>query len=253
MQKYLVETALLGHGLLSVSESSLSSIPELAAVPLVWLDHGKIAVGSLDDFLPIRRRACEIARIGRNTLSQARQKNLTAVLTASATMAVCAELGIPLAVTAGMGGIGPRPSEKIGDDLYALAELPVVLLAAASKDVFDQRATILWLQAAGVSVQACSGSICNGFLCCNEAVFLDSLGTKAIAPPLLLLNAIPPVRRCISSSQLAEAMADGVAAASRGEEYHPAVNAALDRLSNGESSRQQLASLCANIVLANER
>lgn len=250
MQTYLVETALLGHGLPSLSDSDLTSIPRLAAAPLVWLEQGKIKTGSLQDFLPLRSRADEIARVNRHTLGNARLAGLTAVLTASATMAVCAELGITLAVTAGMGGIGPRPSSNTGDDLYALAELPAVLLATSPKDVFDLRATILWLKASGVAVFSRDQRICDGFLCRCGAISLDALDTKEIAPPMLLLNAIPPLERCISPEQLALAMAEGEAQAKWGHEYHPAVNAALDRLSGGRSSRLQLASLCANIALA---
>ena len=49
---------------------------------------------------------------------------------------------------------------------------------------------------------------------------------------------------------LQEALKEGVAAEERGESFHPAVNAALDRLSNGVSSMIQLRALVQNINLA---
>ena len=250
MEKYLIETALLGHGLPSVTDTELSNSMEWTGVPLVWLREGKAAIGSLKEFLPLRRRFREIARVSRENLEQAQGRRLTAFLTASAAMAICAEMGVRLAVTAGMGGVGPRPSVKTGADLIALKELPVTLLATAPKDVFDRRITIEWLQAEGIPVYGCNRPVCDGFLCRSEPVRLNGVYIGESSPQMLLLNCIPPERRCVSSEQLFQAMEEGAMQASRGREYHPAVNAALDRLSRGESSRLQLTSLCANIGYA---
>jgi pseudouridylate synthase len=250
MEKYLVETALLGHGLPSVGDAQLSCCTELAAAPLVWLQEGIVTIGVLDDFLLLRRHGDQIARVSKENLENAQKQQLTAFLTASATMAICAGMGVPLVVTAGMGGIGPRPSVKTGADMLALNELPVALLATAPKDVFDQRATIAWLQASGVTVLGYRQTTCDGFLCQSEAILLDGMYTGKCGKPLLLLNAIPSGQRCISSEQLEEAMEEGRSRSCRGKEYHPAVNAALDRMSGGESSCLQLASLNANIAIA---
>lgn len=253
MHKFLVETALIGQGLPSVSDSDLCSNPALAASTLIWLDKGKPLAGTLDEFLPLRRHARQLHRISRRALDQARKNGLTAFLTASAAMQVCAELGVGLAVTAGMGGVGPRPSSAVGEDLLALAELPVSLIAAAPKDVFNHQATFRWLRDAGVCVRGVTRAVSDGFLCRSQAVSLDGPDNGTASPPLLLLNPIPHRGRCISSAVLAAAMAEGESAEKEGREYHPAVNAALDRLSGSQSSRWQLASLCENIVLADVR
>ena len=55
-------------------------------------------------------------------------QKLSGALTASGTMAVAAKWGVPLAVTAGMGGID-NPEVQICSDLTALVSLPVTLIA----------------------------------------------------------------------------------------------------------------------------
>ncbi len=250
MEKYLVETALMGHGLPGVTDKELCHKKELAQGPFVWLQNGKIMLGALDAFLPLRGAGNTIARVSRENLEQAKKQGLTAFLTASATMAVCAELGMPLAITAGMGGIGPAPLAKVGADLLALAELPVALLATAPKDVFDLKATIEWLQSAGVAVFGYGSPVCDGFLIQSSPVSLDGRYEGENGKQMLLLNAVPAGQRRILPAQLAQAMEYGARQAKLGAEYHPAVNAALDGMSGGESSHLQINALCANIALA---
>lgn len=45
-------------------------------------------------------------------------------LTASGTMAVCVKMGIPVAITCGMGGIGDIKGEELCPDLPALQQIP---------------------------------------------------------------------------------------------------------------------------------
>jgi hypothetical protein len=250
MKQFLVETALLGHGLPSIRENALQNEPSLCKAPLVWLEKGKPVTGVLDDFLPLRRYANTLPRISRRGLDQARKDGLTGFLTASAAMQICAEENIRLAVTAGMGGIGPLPAATVGDDLMALAALPVCLIASAPKDVFDHPATFAWLRAAGVAVRGKVHPFSDGFLCRSRTIALDGTGRTPAIPPLLLLNPLLQSERCISAAQLSTAMEEGTRAQKAGGEYHPAVNAALDRLSGTLSSRLQLSALCKNIALA---
>ena len=51
-------------------------------------------------------------------------------------------------------------------------------------------------------------------------------------------------------SLLAEGIAAGKQAEAEGREYHPAANAAFDRLTDGYSSQIQFESICANALLA---
>lgn len=93
--EYLVESALLTHGLKSVSNETIKLVEKQSGA-----------------------------------------------LTASGTMAVCVKMGIPVAITCGMGGIGDIKGEELCPDLPALQQIPVVLISAGPKDMLDRKATI---------------------------------------------------------------------------------------------------------------
>ena len=57
-------------------------------------------------------------------------------------MRACEALGLPLAVTCGMGGLMKGQELEECHDLQALAESPVSLLAAAPKDMFELGRTV---------------------------------------------------------------------------------------------------------------
>ena len=104
--KYLTETALLTHGLRSISNEELRKNWRCPAAVLAWVDHGELRLGHIEDYLPFRERAAELVRIDCDHLEDALQNKISGALTASGTMAVCRKLGLPLAITCGMGGIG---------------------------------------------------------------------------------------------------------------------------------------------------
>ena len=60
-----------------------------------------------------------------------------------------------------------RPLVKVGAGLIALKELPVALVATAPKDVFNQKATIEWLQTTGIAVLGCGRALFTMFLICS--------------------------------------------------------------------------------------
>jgi pseudouridine-5'-phosphate glycosidase len=136
MAEYLIETALFTHGLTSISDQQIRQSWRLPEARFAWLEEGRIVIGTLSRYLPLRQQAAQVRRFDARGLVSAEERGLTGALTASATMVACSRLGIPLAVTCGMGGIGPRPGSNIGADLITLAELPVALIATAPKDVF---------------------------------------------------------------------------------------------------------------------
>ena len=97
--RFLVETALLTHGLVSVSNDiMLDTWPEHAD-ELVWVDKGQIITGGMKQFIPFRDRAESLCRIDCFHLEEALQQGISGALTASGTMAVCAHEGIRYAVS----------------------------------------------------------------------------------------------------------------------------------------------------------
>jgi hypothetical protein len=160
-------------------------------------------------------------------------------------MAAAERMGVPVAVTAGMGGIGHIEGEKLCPDLPALAETGVVLIATSPKDVLDIPATIDWLLQNGVKVLGRESGTCCGFVFCCDGVPISGCWRQEekVAPHTLLLREIEKGRRLHDKSILFEAKLAGNRARQRGESYHVAANAEIDRLSNGVSSRLQLRSL----------
>ncbi len=149
MAGFLVESALFTHGLVSLSNKTLlDSWPE-ELDNIVWVDAGKVIVGSMEEYLSFRDRAAQLCRISCDTLELSLASGISGALTASGTMAVCQRMGLSLAVTCGMGGIGDIRGEALCPDLPALRDIPVALLSTSPKDMLDIPATICWLDGRG--------------------------------------------------------------------------------------------------------
>lgn len=249
MYKYLVETALISHGLISISNEQLLQEWRYPQAPLVWLEQGQPVIGTLTEYLPLREKAEQLRRIDSFSLQEAQQKQYCGALTASATMEICQQLAIPIAVTCGMGGVGPIPEQIAGADLLTLSQYPLTLIAAAPKDVFDLPATIEWLRQHGVKIIGVDNNFCTGFLTQSTAIELDAYTKNELPiPPLLLLNGLK--KRPVNEQKLQQAMNYGTEEQKHGRYYHPAVNQKLDEITQGLSSHEQLAGLIANIALA---
>lgn len=256
--KFLVETALLTHGLRSVTNEALEQAWPFGSQPiLVWVEQGKLRVGAMAEYLPFRLNCEQLCRINHFTLPDAMAHGHSGALTASGAMAACQMLNIELAVTCGMGGVGAGGSDVLSPDLPALATIQTALLATSPKDMLDIPATFSWLRQHGVCL---SGPDCSGYIFRRRPLPLDmplsryrTAAARSAALKqggLLLLNPIPSEKRILDLSILTAADAVGQAANAAGHSYHPAVNGALDRLTQGYSSRIQLESLLDNIRLA---
>ena len=245
---FLMETALLTHGLSSISDEELSAVWPWSEPRLVWLERGQICHGSMADFLPFRQRSRELIRIDRQSLARARREKLSGALTASGTMAVAEEMSVHFAVSAGIGGIGQIVGEELCADLPALVETDIVLVATSPKDVVDIPATVAWLMNHGVHILGRNSASCDGFMFRRDPVALSGRLTAGslIRPHTLLLSAIDPAKRLNHEGILPAAVAAGRAAEREGRAFHPAANQMIDRLSDGLSSRLQLASLIDN-------
>lgn len=244
---FLIETALLTHGLRSIDNQLLKQKWTLGTGSLVWVDKGKIQVGDIDEYIPFRSYSSKLIRIDCFTLEKALSEGLSGALTASGTMAVCAEMGISLAVTCGMGGIGDIKGEELCPDLPALRALPVALVATSPKDMLDIPATLGWLLDKGVRVYGRYTSLCTGFMFNSASEKLTGIYNGELPyKKMLLLNEIPIEKRLRDMSILHKAIAAGKEAEAQGLYYHPAANAMIDLLSGGESSLLQLESLIEN-------
>jgi hypothetical protein len=105
-----------------------------------------------------------------------------------------------------------------------------------------------------VRVLGIGSNICTGYLFDSAQVPLDGelkpVRLDGRGGSLLLFHPIPPKERLTDISMLDEGIAAGKQAEAEGKYYHPAANAAFDRLSNGLSSLMQLKSIIANARIA---
>lgn len=253
----LVETALLTHGLRSITNEELADGWFCPDAVLAWVDRGELKLGSITEYLPFRERAAELIRIDCDHLEEALQSGASGALTASGTMAVCQKMNIPLAITCGMGGIGDLRGEELCPDLPALMRIPVALISTSPKDMLDRPATLDWLRRHGVHTV---GAPCTGYLFCGEAVPLElplsvvkseeEVRRLTADGGLLILNPIPEEKRVQDRCILADAIKAGKQAEAEGRYYHPAANGEIDRRTDGYSSRIQLESIQQNYLLA---
>jgi len=252
---FLVETALLAHGLPSASNSDiLSSISDNGAI-FAWVHKGQIINGTIDEFLHIRNKGLSLIRINHTLLEKVHKEGLSGILTASGTIAVCKKLGIPLAVSCGIGGIGTRENEKNCHDIDALACTGVSLIATSPKDMFDIKVTLNQIKEKGISVYGNNTNSCTGYMfsVANESIMTLTDSTSASTDGhTLILNPIPENKRVYDADILKKAISKGLEAEQKGEYYHPAVNKEIDRLTNGYSTKIQLMSLADNIRLAHK-
>lgn len=253
MHHFLVESCLLTHGLRSVTDEMLLQAWPKELDCIVWIDQGKVRIGNMQDYIPFRRRASEIRRINCYTYADAVKNGVSGALTASGTMRVCQELGVPLAVTCGMGGLCNMREEELCPDLPALEQLPVALISAGPKDMLDVMGTIGWLQEHGVQVLGTDSDRYTGYIFRSTNVPLSGkLGTELPqhSGKLLIINPIPESERIQDLTLLQKGVDAGKEAELQGGMFHPAANAAYDRLSEGRSSVIQMHALIANAKLA---
>ena len=250
---FLVETCLLTHGLRSVTDEMLLGAWPEELDCIAWIDRGQVRIGSMSDFIPFRRRAAEVRRISCKNFAEAVKNGVSGALTASGTMQLCQKLGIPLAVTCGMGGLCDIRGEELCPDLPALEEIPVSLISAGPKDMLDVAGTIGWLQEHGVQVLGANCDRYTGYIFKSTDVPLSGkLGPELPQMPgkLLIINPSPESERIQDLSLLQQGLDAGKEAEKQGGMFHPAANAAYDELTEGWSSVIQLQGLIENAKLA---
>lgn len=252
MREFIIESALLTHGLKSISCERLKQ--ELDKKwKIAWLDHGRTIVGNVDEFCEFRERAEGYGRVNYFNYDQAVCEERSGALTASGTMRVCEDRKIPLVVTCGIGGLVPDQSVEKCNDLRALMQSEVSMLATSFKDMFDFSYTIEQAEQSDVRVCTSDHWLPGGYMFLHQ----ESSGTglpevKNVTTHMLCLNPIPAEKRIQDYRILEEAVIYGKEQEKQGHYFHPAVNAKIDELTGGRSSEIQLESLIANVHLAEE-
>lgn len=251
MAKAFIESALLAHGLASISNKELIQYLNDIETEIAWIEKGSLQIGNIRAFCEFRNQAEKYGRISYFNYEQNLQEKKSGALTASGTMKVCEEFNVPLVITCGIGGLSANPENKWCNDIQALRSSKVSMLATAPKDMFSISETLKGFREANVKVLGCESEGCNGYLFVGNTYKLDGkwMG-KCVEESTLYLNKIPEGNRIFDKQLLEEAVKYGKEAAANGELFHPAVNRKLDELTDGMTSKLQLFSLIENIKLA---
>ena len=153
-----LESTVISHGLpyptnLETARRMEEIIRQHGAVPatIAVLD-GKVRVGVSDEELEHLATAKAIRKTSRRDLPIVVARYEDGATTVAATATVAAWAGIEVFATGGIGGVHREPPFDISNDLPTLASTPLAVVCAGAKAILDLRATVEWLETAGVPV-----------------------------------------------------------------------------------------------------
>ena len=264
MSGFLVESALLTHGLASISDDRIAEVWH-DDWNIAWLESGALRTGSAEEFIPFRNAARDFRRINYFTYDEACRDGWSGPLTASGTMRACELTGCSIAVTCGIGGLRTGQDAEASNDIRSLSVSDVSMIATAFKDMFDTVWSVRAAQREGVDVFRLTEYWHDGFMFRtgsggqdaetpgrgrDAAVFAPPAAGKTVCGNALFLNPVRPEFLITDTEILEQAVKFGKQQAAEGKAFHPAVNSRIDELTGGRSSSLQLQSLTDNINLA---
>jgi pseudouridine-5'-phosphate glycosidase len=153
-----LESTVIAHGLpypanLETARSMETVIRQHGAVPAtIAILEGRLWVGVSDDVLEHLATAKGIRKVSRRDLPVIVAQRGDGATTVAATATIAAWAGIKIFATGGIGGVHRDPTYDVSNDLPTLASTPMAIICAGAKSILDLRATVEWLETAGVPV-----------------------------------------------------------------------------------------------------
>jgi pseudouridine-5'-phosphate glycosidase len=155
-----LESTVIAHGLphptnLQTARNMEAIVRRNGAVPAtIAVLGGKAVAGLRDEELE------HLATAGAGSIRKASRRDLPLVVawhgdaatTVAATATIAAWAGIEIFATGGIGGVHRDPAYDVSNDLPTLASVPVAVVCSGAKSILDLRATLEWLETAGVPV-----------------------------------------------------------------------------------------------------
>ena len=249
MKDFLIESALLTHGLASIPNDYLIRSWE-DGWDIAWMSGGKLTIGDIEEFCRFRDEAADFARINYFSYDISRQNGASGPLTASGTFRACMETGARVTVTCGLGGLRRGETAEASNDISAMKDAGISTVATAFKDMFDAQLSLEAAAAAGMSIYRLTDHWHMGYMFISLHDTPEPDYNEAYSPAALYLAPVPPDELIADRSILEEASAYGEEEALKGKPFHPAVNRRIDELTAGYSSELQLRSLITNIGYA---
>ncbi|MBN1658653.1 MAG: pseudouridine-5'-phosphate glycosidase [Anaerolineae bacterium] len=153
-----LESTVISHGLpypvnLKTAQGVEAAVRAQGAIPatIAVLD-GQLCVGVSADQLEYLTTGKGIRKVSRRDLPVVVARREDGATTVAATATVAAWAGIEVFATGGIGGVHRDPPYDVSNDLPTLASTPVAVVCAGAKSILNLRATLEWLETAGVPV-----------------------------------------------------------------------------------------------------
>lgn len=156
-----LESTIITHGMpyphnLSTATSVETVIREQGAIPAtIAVVNGKVKVGlSSNELELLARKDGPCIKTSRRDLPYVLSQGINGGTTVSGTMVIAHQVGIPVFVTGGVGGVhrGAESSMDVSADLTELGRTPVAVVSAGVKSILDIGRTLEYLETEGVCV-----------------------------------------------------------------------------------------------------
>ena len=153
-----LESTVIAHGLpFPTNLETALRIEEIVrqggAIPAtIAVIDGQLRAGVTDAELEHLATSKGIRKVSLRDLAIVVAQGRDGATTVATTATIAAWAGIEVFATGGIGGVHREPPFDISNDLPALASTPVAVVCAGAKSILDLRATLEWLETAGVPV-----------------------------------------------------------------------------------------------------
>jgi pseudouridine-5'-phosphate glycosidase len=153
-----LESTVIAHGLpypinLEAARRMEDIVRRNGAVPAtIAVLQGQLCVGLTDKELEHLASAKGIRKVSRRDLPIVVAAGGDGATTVATTATIAAWSGIEVLATGGIGGVHRGAPSDVSNDLPTLASVPVAVVCSGAKSILDLRATLEWLETAGVPV-----------------------------------------------------------------------------------------------------
>ena len=155
-----LESTIIAHGMPFPDNLKFAQQGELlcrdrgVTPAMIAIINGEIHVGLEKDLLVFIAENDSVRKTSRRELGIAIAEKWHGATTVSSTMYIAHQIGIPVFSTGGIGGVhrGAEYSFDISQDLFALANIPMIVISAGAKAILDLPKTLEMMETLGITV-----------------------------------------------------------------------------------------------------
>ena len=153
-----LESTVIAHGLpyptnLETARQMEAIVRQHKAIPAtIAILDGQLRAGLTDVELEHLATKKGIRKVSRRDLPVVVAQGNDGATTVASTATIAAWAGIEIFATGGIGGVHRDPPYDISNDLPTLASVPMTVVCAGAKSILNLRATLEWLETAGLPV-----------------------------------------------------------------------------------------------------